>query len=97
MRVMTQQPQEETKPEQEEEGHAGAGIAEGPTPRQFGRDFLTGCVALIIIGLVVFVVVPVLVVVLKVSLLIAVPIGLVLLLVIFTTLFGRIINILRKR
>jgi hypothetical protein len=36
-------------------------------------------------------------VVLKLSLLIAIPIGLVVLLVIFTTLFGRIINALRKR
>jgi len=32
----------------------------------------------------------------KLSLLIAIPIGLFLLLLVFTTLFGRIINILRK-
>jgi hypothetical protein len=94
---MAEQPQEQTRPEGEEARPAGVGPAPVSAPRQFGRDFLTGCVALIIIGLVIFVVIPVLVVVLKVSLLIAIPIGLVVLLVIFTTFFGRIINILRRR
>ena len=94
---MTQESQEGTRAGQEEVGQAGAGIAAGPTPRRFGRDFLTGCVALIIIGLVILIVIPVLVVVLKVSLLVAVPIGLVVVLLIFTTLFGRTINMLRKR
>jgi hypothetical protein len=94
---MTQQRQAEPRPEQEEKRNAGVSPTAGPAPRQFGKDFLTGCLALIIIGLVAFVVVPILVVVLKLSLLIAIPIGLVVLLVIFTTLFGRIINALRKQ
>jgi hypothetical protein len=94
---MTRQWQAEPGPEQEEKRNAGVSPTAGPAPRQFGKDFLTGCLALIIIGLVAFVVVPILVVVLKLSLLIAIPIGLVVLLVIFTTLFGRIINALRKQ
>jgi len=61
-----------------------------------GWDFLTGCVALVIIGVVVFLLIPLMVVLFKLSLLIAIPIGLFLLLLVFTTLFGRIINILRK-
>ena len=61
-----------------------------------GWDFLTGCVALVIIGVVVFLLVPLMVLLFKLSLLIAIPIGLFLLLLVFTTLFGRIINILRK-
>jgi hypothetical protein len=68
-----------------------------PSAGELGRDFLTGCVALIVIGVVVFLLIPLLVLVLKVSLLIAIPVGGLVLLLFFTTLFGRIINTLRKR
>ena len=68
-----------------------------PSAGELGRDFLAGCVAFMVIGVVVFLLTPLLVLVLKVSLLVAIPIGAVVLLLFFTTLFGRIINRLRKR
>ena len=68
-----------------------------PSAGELGRDFLTGCVAVVIIGVVVFLLIPLLVLVLKLSLFVAIPIGAVVLLLFFTTLFGRIINTLRKR
>jgi hypothetical protein len=64
---------------------------------QFGKDFLTGCLAIIVIGIILFILIPLLIFVLKVSVLVAVPVGLVAALVIFTAFFGRIINILRKK
>ncbi len=64
---------------------------------QFGKDFLTGCFAIILILSVIFVLVPLLIFALKVSVLIAVPIGLILALVILTAFFGRIINVVRKK
>jgi len=67
-----------------------------PSAGELGRDFLTGCVSFIAIAVVVFLLTPLLVLVLKVSLLVAIPIGAVVLLLFFTTLFGRIINRLRK-
>lgn len=68
-----------------------------PGAGELGRDFLSGCVALVIVGVVFFLLIPILVLVLKVSLLIAIPIGALVLLIFFATLFGRIINVLRKR
>jgi len=67
-----------------------------PSAGELGRDFLTGCVAFIVIAAVVFLLTPLLVLLLKVSLLVAIPIGAVVLLLFFTALFGRIINRLRK-
>lgn len=64
---------------------------------KFGKDFLTGCLAIILILAIVFVLVPLLIFVLKVSVLIAIPIGLILALVILTAFFGRIINIVRRK
>ena len=64
---------------------------------QFGKDFLTGCLAIVVIGIILFILIPLLIFVLKVSVLVAVPIGLVAALVIFTAFFGRIINMLRKK
>ena len=64
---------------------------------QFGKDFLTGCLAIIVIGIILFILIPLLIFVLKVSVLVAVPIGFVAALVIFTAFFGRIINTLRKK
>lgn len=64
---------------------------------QFGKDFLTGCLAIILIGVILFILIPLLIFVLKVSVLVAVPIGLVVAVIILTAFFGRIINILRKK
>jgi len=72
-------------------------VIAAPSAGELGRDFLAGCVAFIVIGVVVFLLTPLLVLVLKVSLLVAIPIGAVVLLLFFTTLFGRIINRLRRR
>ena len=63
----------------------------------FSRDFLTGCLALVVIGIILFILVPLLVLVLKLSVLVVLPIGFLAALVIFTTFFGRIVNILRKK
>jgi hypothetical protein len=86
-------------------------IEEKPVEHEFSKDFLTGCLALIVIGLILFVLclaliviglilfvlVPLLIFVLKLSVLVAVPIGLIAAFVIFTAFFGRIINILRRK
>ena len=69
----------------------------GREEHQFGKDFLTGCLAIIVIGIILFILIPLLIFVLKVSVLVAVPIGLVAALIIFTAFFGRIINMLRKK
>jgi hypothetical protein len=70
---------------------------DSPEEYKFGRDFLTGCLALVVIGIILFILVPLLVLVLKLSVLIVLPIGFLAALVIFTAFFGRIVNILRKR
>jgi hypothetical protein len=70
---------------------------DGPEEYKFGRDFLTGCLALVVIGIILFILVPLLVLVLKLSVLIVLPIGFLAALVIFTAFFGRIVNILRKK
>ena len=81
----------------ESEGESVKPAVTAPSAGELGRDFLSGCVAFIVIGVVVFLLIPLLVLVLKVSLLVAIPIGAVVLLLFFTTLFGRIINRLRRR
>ncbi|MBW1982886.1 MAG: hypothetical protein JRJ12_16915 [Deltaproteobacteria bacterium] len=68
-----------------------------PDEYQLGRDFLTGCLALVIIAVILFVIIPVLIFVLKISFVLVLPVGLLVVLVILTTFFGRIINILRKK
>ena len=70
---------------------------EGPEEYKFSKDFLTGCLALVLIGTILFILIPLLIFVLKLSVLVVIPIGLFAALVIFTAFFGRIINILRKR
>jgi Mg/Co/Ni transporter MgtE len=72
-------------------------IEEKPVEHGFSKDFLTGCLALIVIGLILFILIPLLIFVLKLSVLVAIPIGLVAAFVIFTAFFGRIINILRRK
>ena len=73
------------------------GNSEQPVDHGFSKDFLTGCLALVVIGLILFILIPLLVFVLKLSVLVALPIGLIAAVVIFTAFFGRIINVLRKR
>ena len=70
---------------------------DGPEKYKFGRDFLTGCLALVVIGIILLILVPLLVLVLKLSVLVVLPIGFLAALVIFTAFFGRIVNILRKK
>ena len=70
---------------------------EGPEEHKFSKDFLTGCLALVLIGTILFILIPLLIFVLKLSVLVVIPIGLFAALLIFTAFFGRIINILRKR
>lgn len=60
--------------------------------RRFGKDFLTGCLALIIIFIMVFILIPLSIFVLKLSLVLVLPIAAFILLIIFTFFFGRIIN-----
>ena len=65
--------------------------------QKFTKDFLTGCLALVVIGLILFILIPLLVFVLKLSVMVVLPIGLIAAVVIFTAFFGRIINVLRRR
>jgi len=70
---------------------------EGPEEYKFSKDFLTGCLALVLIGIILFILIPLLIFVLKLSVLVVLPIGFIAAVVIFTAFFGRIINVLRKR
>lgn len=58
----------------------------------YGKDFVTGCLAIVLIGIVIFVLMPVLIFLLKLSLVIVLPLIAFLLFVIFAVFFGRIIN-----
>ena len=64
---------------------------------KFSKDFLTGCLALVLIGTILFILIPLLIFVLKLSVLVVLPIGFLAAVVIFTAFFGRIINVLRKK
>ena len=68
-----------------------------PAEHTFSRDFLTGCLALVLIGIILFILIPLLIFVLKLSVLVVLPIGFLAVLVIFTAFFGRIINVVRKK
>ena len=64
---------------------------------RFGKDFKTGCLAIVAIFVVVFILAPVAIFVLRISLALVLPIALIILIIIFTAFFGRIINtIIRK-
>ena len=65
--------------------------------QKFTQDFLTGCLALVGIGLILFILIPLLVFVLKLSVMVVLPIGFIAAVVIFTAFFGRIINVLRRK
>ncbi|MGA1865596.1 MAG: hypothetical protein ACMUHX_11110 [bacterium] len=58
----------------------------------YGKDFLTGCLALILIFVIFFLLVPISIFVLKLSMILVLPIAAFILLIIFTFFFGRIIN-----
>ena len=73
------------------------GNSDEPLDHKFTKDFLTGCLALVVIGLILFILIPLLVFVLKLSVMVVLPIGLIAAVVIFTAFFGRIINVLRRR
>ncbi len=59
---------------------------------RFGKDFLAGCLALILIFITVFILIPISIFVLKLSLLMVLPIAALILFIVFTMFFGRIIN-----
>jgi len=63
----------------------------------YGKDFLTGCLALALIIVVIFILMPFLLFIVKLSLIIVAPIIGILLLVIFIILFGHIINSIFKK
>jgi len=64
---------------------------------RFGRDFSTGCLALVLIFVTIFILVPVALFVLRLSLALVLPLAAVILLVIITAFFGRVINDLIRR
>ena len=59
---------------------------------RYGKDFLTGCLALIIIFITFFILLPISIFVLRLSMVLVLPIAAFVLLIIFTFFFGRIIN-----
>ncbi|MGA1840832.1 MAG: hypothetical protein ACMUIU_09425 [bacterium] len=59
---------------------------------RYGKDFLTGCLALILIFVIFFLLIPISIFVLKLSMILVFPIAAFILLIIFTLFFGRIIN-----
>jgi hypothetical protein len=63
-----------------------------PDDSRFGKDFLTGCLSLVIIFIIIFILVPLFIFVLRISLAIVLPIAFVFLIILLTAFFGRIIN-----
>ena len=64
---------------------------------RFGRDFFTGCLAMVLIFVTIFILVPVALFVLRLSLALVIPVAALVLLVIITAFFGRVINDLIRR
>ena len=69
-------------------------FAESPS---FTRDFFTGCLALVLVCLILFVAIPVLLFVVKLSAALVLPLAFLVILVILTASIGRIINVIRAR
>ena len=63
---------------------------------RYGKDFFTGCLALVTIFVTIFILVPFAIFVLRLSLILVLPIAALFLIIIFTTFFGRIINVFLK-
>jgi len=63
----------------------------------FTRDFVTGCLSLVLVCLIVFVLIPVLLFVVKLSAALVIPLAFLVFLVILTASIGRIINVIRAR
>ena len=59
---------------------------------RYGKDFLTGCLALVLIFIIFFLLIPISIFVLKLSMVLVLPVAAFILLIIFTLFFGRIIN-----
>jgi len=64
---------------------------------RFGKDFMTGCLAIIAIVVVVFILVPISIFILRISLALVLPIALIILIIILTAFFGRIINVIIRK
>ena len=64
---------------------------------EYGKDFFTGCFALVIIFVTIFILVPFAIFFLKLSLFLVIPIASLILIIILTTFFGRVINEFFKR
>ena len=59
---------------------------------EYGRDFFTGCFALVIIFVTIFILVPFAIFFLKLSLFLVIPVAAIILIIILTKFFGRVIN-----
>ena len=59
---------------------------------EYGKDFFTGCFALVIIFVTIFILIPFAIFFLKLSLFLVIPIASLILIIILTTFFGRVIN-----
>lgn len=64
---------------------------------RYGKDFLTGCLAIILISVVIFIIMPFLIFIIRLSLAFVIPVILLLLVIIFTIFFGHIINIIKEK
>lgn len=71
------------------------GIQNSRRSGQYGKDFLTGCSSLAIIGIIVFIVIPLLLFVLKISVFFAVMIGIAIVLFFAVAFWGRFVNFIR--
>ncbi|GEM_PF-936028 len=91
-----QKPPEDAESRREPLSPSNKGGESIPRPG-FGRDFLTGCLALVAVAVIALVVVPLVIMVFKVSAFLVVPLGLLAIFVILTAFLGRIINMLRAR
>ena len=76
-------------------------VPSDPRPRQesqsFTKDFVTGCLSLILVCLILFVIIPVLLFIVKLSAALVLPLAFLVILVILTASIGRIINVIRSR
>jgi len=66
-------------------------------PQSFTKDFVTGCLSIIIVSLILFVAVPILLFIVKLSAALVIPLAFLVILVILTASIGRIINVIRVR
>lgn len=72
-------------------------ITGGSTGKKFGKDFLTGCGSLILLGIILFVVIPILLFILKISVFLTLIIGIFAIAIVLIASWGRLVNFLRKQ